>query len=537
MSSLEPTSPSPVPRGPRHAAPRTRRKIRLFPRSWWARSILALVLVVVLVVGGYAGYVWYQANRVHHIAVKGLSSASASKAGTENILLVGSTDRCALTVQNPAYGLCSQGVTGINSDVVMILHLDWNTGQISVLSIPRDTFVPNARSTGANKIDAALVQGANQLVAAIEQDFAIPIQHFVELNFDTFAGVVDALGGIKMYFPVAVHDTYSGLNQLQTGCVQLNGTQALQVVRARHLQYETATSGPNPANWPQENLSDLARIRRDHEFLRVLAAAVSKQGISNPLTDAKLISAVAPDLTVDSGLSTQDMISMIQKFKNVNPQTAPQLTLPVMTSTSYSYYYQGGNYGNVAFPVNTEDLATIQQFMGVNNSTNTLTNQPLPSPSQVSVAVMNGTSTSGLASSAASALQANGFKVTNVGNVTPVGNPALTTVTYNSLNPSVVAQAQTVWHDLSGQTILEYDPTQSAPVTLVLGTSYSILNLVPPATTTTAKATASTAHATTTTTVPVTTTTIPGFQAPNSAVSGLQPWDPRSCTPSGGEGP
>ncbi len=44
--------------------------------------------------------------------------------GTENILLVGSTDRCALKVQNAAYGLCSQGVNGVNSDVVMILHLD-----------------------------------------------------------------------------------------------------------------------------------------------------------------------------------------------------------------------------------------------------------------------------------------------------------------------------------------------------------------------------------------------------------------------------
>ncbi len=109
---------------------------------------------------------------------------------------------------------------------------------MSILSIPRDLFVPNARTGGANKIDAALFQGPDQLIAAIEDDFGIPIQHFVELNFDSFINVVQALGGIKMYFPEPVYDAYSGLNIQTTGCLSLNGTQALQVVRARHVQYK-----------------------------------------------------------------------------------------------------------------------------------------------------------------------------------------------------------------------------------------------------------------------------------------------------------
>ena len=113
-------------------------------------------------------------------------------------------------MQNPAYGLCSQGVNGVNSDVVMILHLNPANSSVSILSIPRDLFVPNARSTGANKIDAALYQGPDQLINAIEQDFGIPIQAFVELNFDSFINVVDALGGVKMYFPEPVFDAYWG---------------------------------------------------------------------------------------------------------------------------------------------------------------------------------------------------------------------------------------------------------------------------------------------------------------------------------------
>ena len=212
-----------------------------------------LGLVIALLAGGTAGYAWYLNHEIHRIDLHNLTSSpvKGEDAGTENILMIGSTSRCALTVQNPAYGLCSQGVNGVNSDVVMILHLNPTTHTVSILSIPRDLFVPNARSDGANKIDAALFQGPDQLIDAIEEDYGIPIQHFVELNFDSFINVVNALGGIKMYFPEPVYDAYSGLNIQTTGCIALNGTQALQVVRARHVQYKGpgVTTG-NPKYWP-----------------------------------------------------------------------------------------------------------------------------------------------------------------------------------------------------------------------------------------------------------------------------------------------
>src|SRR6202041_2219635 len=114
--------------------------------------------------------------------------------------------RCALSVQNPAYGLCSQGVNGVNSDVIMILHADAAHHRLALLSIPRDLFIPNARSSGANKVDAGLSEGLTQVVAAVEEDFGIPIQHAVSLNFDQFANIVDSLGGINMAFPVSVFD-------------------------------------------------------------------------------------------------------------------------------------------------------------------------------------------------------------------------------------------------------------------------------------------------------------------------------------------
>ena len=160
----------------------------------------ALVTALVVVLAGAAvAYIEYRNHQIQHIRVGNLEAVPPS--GVENIVLVGSTSRCALKHQNPAFGLCSQGVTGVNSDVVMILHLDPKTVSASILSIPRDLFVPNARGSVPNKIDAALVEGPERLVNAIQEDFGIPIQHYVELNFDSFQNVVNALNGIKMYFP------------------------------------------------------------------------------------------------------------------------------------------------------------------------------------------------------------------------------------------------------------------------------------------------------------------------------------------------
>src|SRR5664280_2788650 len=200
-----------------------RHRSRRHRKTKWILGSVAVLLLVA--VGGTAGYGWYLNHEIHRFDVHGLADVptAGADAGTENILMVGSTDRCALKVQNASYGLCSQGVNGVNSDVVMILHLDPNKRSVSILSIPRDLFVPNARTNGANKIDAALYQGPSQLVAAINEDLGIPIQHYVVLNFDTFANVVDALGGVKMYFPQPVYDAYSGLKVLTPGCLNVDG--------------------------------------------------------------------------------------------------------------------------------------------------------------------------------------------------------------------------------------------------------------------------------------------------------------------------
>ncbi len=510
----------------------------------WRGALIGMAVLLVIVAGG-AGYTYYLTHDLNRVNVKGLDGAlsTGQEAGTENILMVGSTSRCALKVQNLAYGLCSEGVNGVNSDVIMVLHVDPTHHRLALLSIPRDLFIPNARSEGPNKIDAGLFEGISQVVAAVQDDFGIPIQHTVSLNFDQFANVVDALGGINMSFPMSVFDAESGLNVQAATCVHLNGTQALEVVRARHLQYKSSdTTSLYAEDWPQENLSDLARIRRDHEFLRVLGSAVAKQGLGNPITDINLINSVKADLSFDQSWAVTDMASLVLDFHSVNVNSVPQLTLPVAVVTDPDgagggLMYKGANYGDSEFPAQSQDQSAIDQVLGIGANTDSMTGEPLPSPSSVSVSVMNGSGAYNQATDTATALAALGFHTVGVGDTPTVGDVAETVVYYGSTAPATEAAAESVARSMTGAVIMAFDPADVAPgaqVTVVTGTQFSVN---PPGPVTPAATTAPAAGATTTptTAAPTTpTTTAPTSSAiatPSPTTSNLEPWDPRACSP------
>ena len=504
-------------------------------RRWGRRVLLTVVAAAVLLAGGAIADYYYLGSLIHRTTVHHLQKTTS----TENILLVGSTDRCALKVQNKAYGLCSQGVTGINGDIVMVLHLNLTTHAVSLISLPRDTFVPNARTTGANKIDAALYQGPSQLAVAIEEDFAIPISHYVELNFDTFASVVNVLGGINMYFPMEIFDAYSQLNIRHTGCLHLDGFHALQVVRARHLQIRYKGLSQIHSTWPQEGLSDLARIRRDHEFLKVLASALKARGLSNPITDQRLATAVAPYLTVDSSFSTGHMLSLAEKFSSVSIGNVPELTMPVVLVQTGSYLYQGYYYGEVEFPLQPGISSVVHQFLGLNSSTNTLDGRPLPRANAVTVSVVNGTGVTNQAASVAAQLGAHGFRMSAESTAVPFG-PRSETVVYHANNsPASIGAAQAVLRDIEGPAVMALGPTTGSSEVTVRTGSDILIAPVHRASTSTTRSKHPSSKSTTTTTVvdPSSVKSDPSLSAPTAVTQALQPWDPRSCGPNNTPGP
>jgi LCP family protein required for cell wall assembly len=492
------------------------------------RVLLSLGVILAIMIGVGIFYGWSLNNLLKRISVLGLTS---NVGGTENILIAGSTTRCGLKFQSTQWGLCSQVGADENSDIIMIAHLNPSTHQVSLLSIPRDTFVPNARSGNQSfKIDAALYQGPSQLVKAIEEDFGIPIQNYVEVNFDGFVNTVNAIGGIRMDFPMPVYDAYSHLNITKSGCTELNGITALQLIRARHLQYKPASITTNDkAYWPYENQSDIGRIARTHEFMRVLASTIMKKGISNPVTDERIISSILPNLTIDSGFNDSKILRLIEEFHNVNVINAPEYTLPIAIPPLGPYYFNGVNYGDVVFPVEPTDQSIINEFLGQPNNVNTMTGKKLPSPSSITVNVMSGSGHSGQSAQIASGLNSLGFNIGTVGDLVPQSSQAQETYVYYKSGDE--AQAEAVAKQLTGYVIMALNSnkvTQGAQVMVITGTATGVNALV----TSTSSQNSSRSVSTSLSTSTIVTSAKPsdGFSAPSNPQEGLTPWDPQACT-------
>ena len=155
--------------------------------------------------------------------------------------------------------------------------------------------------------------------------------------------------------------------------------------------------------------------------------------------------------------------------------------------------------------------------------------------------MLNGSGAYNQATDTSNSLQALGFKIGTIGDTASVGREAETVVYYSSKTPAELAAAQAVANSMTGAVIMAEDPTQVKPgsqVTVVTGTQFSVN--APPATTTPTSvggaAVTPVAPTTTTTTSPSASSGNGAFAAPTTTVEPLQPWDPRSCTPSGGEG-
>ncbi|HZU73659.1 MAG TPA: LCP family protein [Acidimicrobiales bacterium] len=526
-------------------------RARYWMRRLWVGTALVLVLALIGT-GGLYGYARYRYGQIHKVDIRHrpiLTSAT----GTMNILLAGDNCRACLNGrQAAAFGTGSE-VGGGRSDVTMVLHLDLRSGKASLLSIPRDLFLPVPGTTTANRIDAALNHGPEALVEQIEDDLGIPIDHYVSVNFDTFQSIVDDLGGIDMYFPTPVKDAYSGLKVTATGCQHLDGFQALAVVRARHLYYFQNGS------WHYDGFGDLSRIKRDHVFLQVMAAYVQHH-LTNPLAVNQIVGTVAPQLEVDSGLALGTMVSLARQFRSLNAAGVPTYTLPVVVDPG-TYYYRGANYGDVVFPDYPDDSTTIAQFLG----------QPAPAPAApgLAVSVLNGTGARNQAATTASSLSGLGYDIAATGDTAPVGSPAETTVYYSAghrddalalashltglvavgplpsavgppSSPAAVASVATA--SASGPAVSASGPTDpvtaaasGAALVVVTGTSFAVspppIPTNPTGTATPAPANPASAPAqTTTTTSPVPS----GLGAPTPAQASLPDFDPTACPPGQG---
>jgi LCP family protein required for cell wall assembly len=443
-----------------------------------------------------------------------LSHGNSSPGSPQNYLLVGTDSDLGLNSNDPAV----QGrgaITGARSDTIMILHVDPRSTKAQLISLPRDLWVTIAGSGTQAKINAAIeVGGPAKLIQTIQDNFGIPINHYVEVDFNGFEKLVKAVGGIPIYFNTGFRDydpsqgiTHTGFEVDKPGCYTLDPQQALAYARTRYAQYQSVPG--DTTSWVSDGVADLGRISRQQDFMkRALSRAVAK-GIRDPQVLNSLVNAGLGSVVVDQNLTVGDVLSVGSRFKNFDPNSLKTIELPVDLASID---------GQSALQLHQPDAQRILDlFKG---------EAAAVGPSTVSVEVLNGTGRYNEATDVTTALAGVGFQTGQPGDANGVTG-ADSLIRYS---PGQEAQARLLARYLDSSVTFELQESSSATsgtsstpsggLTLITGTSYKgVLHAPKPAaavpgpTTTTSTSTTSTsvAGSTATTAPSETTTTVSGF--------------------------
>lgn len=289
--------------------------------SWWARiagwkkaAILLLATVLPLCAGtltaGFALMHRYESQMKREDilgpAAKPGDSAQPDS-GPLNFLLLGSDSRD---------GESDQGeYPGQRSDAIMIFHVSRDREKATVVSIPRDSYVPvpphgDAWPGGMNKLNAAFAYGGAPLAAkTITELTGVALDGAAVANFAAVRQMVDAVGGVQLCIPYDVVSTDT--ERVWTrGCHHFDGAAADDFIRQRH-------------NLPG---GDFARMHDQQLVVGAIAEKVSaKNVIRNPLHLDRLLVAASRALVVDQDLDLRQLALAVRK---INPSDLRFVTVP-----------------------------------------------------------------------------------------------------------------------------------------------------------------------------------------------------------------
>lgn len=246
----------------------------------WGRRFGLLFLVLVLALAGVTFHLDSSLERIDALA--DYEGRIGDTPGT-NWLLVGSDSRTGLTPEQEAE-LATGGETGPDrTDTIILVHIS-KSGDPTMVSIPRDSYV-SIPGYGQDKINASFAFGGPQLLTqTVEEATGVHIDHYAEIGFGGFAGIVDSVGGVDVCLEQPMVDPLAGID-LQPGCQELSGTQALGFVRSR------ATA-----------LADLDRMNNQRKFMSaLLSKATSPTTWLNPFRLWSLAGDTVKTLRVDNG--------------------------------------------------------------------------------------------------------------------------------------------------------------------------------------------------------------------------------------------
>ncbi|MFJ7151938.1 LCP family protein [Streptomyces sp. NPDC100445] len=255
------------------------------------------------------------------------TQAAAPPTGSLDILVLGSDSRDGAADRKLGGGDSS----GARSDTAMVVHLDAGRTRATVVSIPRDTLVtrpscplPSGGTApvayGAMFNSAYAVGGPVCAVKTAESLTHVRMDHYLEIDFSGFAGLVDALGGVDVTTGQDIDDDKSHLH-LKAGTHHLDGTRALALARTRH--------GIGDG-------SDLGRIGLQQTLVKALLTRVSAAGLlTDPARLYRVADAVTANLTTDTGLdSLGELTRLGRSLGNLSAGRVRTVTMPVVAAPS-----------------------------------------------------------------------------------------------------------------------------------------------------------------------------------------------------------
>lgn len=252
--------------------------------------LFTLLLLVIVAAGALASY-WYVAAKNVPTPIDQLpvseQRAEAERRSAQNInfLLVGDDERSA--------------DESARADTIMFAVMRPVDKKIAMVSIPRDTLV-KIPDNGQDKINAALAYGRMPLLIDTVYGFLGPNtrpNHTIQVNFESFAKVIDAIGGITIDVPQRMYLPEEGID-LQPGVQKLNGKDALAFVR-----------------WRGDGLGDIGRIERQKVFMQ---AIMHKCKRLMPWQAVRLMFTLQNEVKTD--LTVPEMIQLANKMIGANDQ-------------------------------------------------------------------------------------------------------------------------------------------------------------------------------------------------------------------------
>ncbi|MEY3805512.1 MAG: hypothetical protein RIR69_324 [Actinomycetota bacterium] len=289
------------------------------PRWMW---IVAVALVVSL--AGALGIVQAANGQLDKIARNVIVAEALSPPSeeVENVLLVGSDSRAGADPNDADYlSTGSEEATpGMRADTLIVARIDRRSGEISLMSIPRDLRVKIGNSERFAKVNATYSEGAQILVRTIQRALNIPIHHYVEINFQGFKAIVDAIGGVNVCVEHPSRDKATGFFIGRAGCKLLDGPDALSYARSRY--FEEKIDG----NWVMDRTGDTGRGERQRAFITTLAKQAAQYLAENPMQTHRVIDAATSAMTVNSEF---DVLKMGQKMRALADSETMSYALPV----------------------------------------------------------------------------------------------------------------------------------------------------------------------------------------------------------------